>query len=144
MNIRHTGIYVQNIEEMVSFYKRMFKLEIVVRQIEEGTYIDTVFGEKDTRIDVCKLKFKNGGMIELIKHMTDEGNLKKDDKLYSLGKMHIAITVDSADEMYKKFIGEGCNALSKPCVSSDGKAKVFFTQDIEGNYLEIVEEIIHG
>jgi predicted enzyme related to lactoylglutathione lyase len=142
MNIRHTGIYVQNMEKMISFYKRMFNLKTVVRQIEEGTYIDTVFGEKGTSIDVCKMKFDNGGMIELIKHMTVDGNLNKEDKLYSIGKMHIAITVDSADGMYKEFIEEGCNALSKPCVSADGKAKVFFCQDIEGNYLEIVEEIM--
>ena len=30
--IRHTGIYVRNLEAMVSFYKELFQLQVVVHQ----------------------------------------------------------------------------------------------------------------
>ena len=56
--------------------------------------------------------------------------------------MLIAITVESADSIYEKLNRAGCKVLSNPCRSEDGKVKVFFAQDLECNYLEIVEEII--
>jgi catechol 2,3-dioxygenase-like lactoylglutathione lyase family enzyme len=141
MNIRHTGIVVRDMEKMVDFYQKMFNLDIVARQIESGSYTDAIFGGVcNARIDVCKMTFHDGGMIELIKHFNCEClERRSGEKIYQLGKMHIAITVESADKMYQRFLDEKCHTLSKPCVSDFGNAKVFFAQDIEGNYLELVE-----
>lgn len=139
--IRHTGIYVKDLETMISFYKEMFELNIVVRQKEYGVYTDTIFHEKDVVIEVCKLEFSDKTMIELI-HYEGNGNFPDwKEKIYQCGKMHIAVTVDSAEEMYQKLRRRNCVLLSKPCDSSDGKARVFFARDLEGNYLELVEEL---
>lgn len=139
--IRHTGIYVKNLEAMISFYREVFDLNIVVRQRECGPFTDMIFGEKDVEIEVCKLEFLNKTMIELIRYPRQNDILDRNEKIYQCGKMHIAITVDSADDMYEILMQKGCRLLSKPCDSPDGKAKVFFARDPEGNYLELVEEL---
>lgn len=139
--IRHTGIYVKDLESMISFYKDVFDLNIAVRQKEYGTYTDIIFNERNVDIEVCKLEFSNKTMIELIHYTCEEYSLDWNEKIYQCGKMHIAITVDSADSMYEKLKKRGCRLLSKPCNSPDGKARVFFARDLEGNYLELVEEL---
>ena len=139
--IRHTGIYVKDLETMISFYKDVFDLNVVVRQKEYGAYTDTIFNESGVEIEVCKLQFRNKTMIELIHYMCQKDSLNWNEKIYECGKMHIAITVDTADEMYEILKKKGCQLLSKPCNSPDKKARVFFARDLEGNYLELVEEL---
>lgn len=139
--IRHTGMYVKDLDAMVSFYKEVFDLNIMVYQREQGAYTDTIFGEDCVDLKVCKLAFNDKSMIELI-YCSHTGDMPEwGDKIYQCGKMHIAITVDSADEMYRKLKEKGCVLLSEPCDAPDGKARVFFARDIEGNYLELVEEL---
>lgn len=139
--IRHTGIYVKDLETMISFYKDMFSLKTVVRQKENGTFTDTIFNEKNVAIEVCKLEFANKTMIELIQYTCQNDVPDWNEKIYECGKMHIAITVDSADGMYETLKKKGCQMLSEPCNSPDKKARVFFARDLEGNYLELVEEL---
>ena len=139
--IRHTGIYVRNLEMMVCFYRDLFELKVVVHQQEKGLYTDTIFNEGNIGIQVCKLEFKNKTMIELIQFGHIEAQPDWSEKIYRCGKMHIAITVDSAMEIYRRLKERNCEVLSEPCDSPDGKAKVFFARDPEGNYLELVEEL---
>ncbi len=138
--IRHTGIYVNDLPKMVAFYMDVFDLKIAVHQKESGTYTDTIFQEHSVEIEVFKLSFEDQTMIELIQYAHQNTLPNWQEKIYECGKMHIAITIDSAEEMYYKLKNRHCKLLSKPCMSSDGKAKVFFARDLEGNYLELVEE----
>ncbi len=140
-SIRHTGIYVKELEPMISFYQDVFGLKIAVRQRENGSYTDTIFKEDNVDIEVCKLVFCNKTMLELVHCNHTDDMPDWGEKIYQCGKMHIAITVDSADDMYRKLRGKGCVLLSEPCDSPDGKARVFFARDIEGNYLELVEQL---
>ncbi len=139
--IRHTGIYVKDLDAMISFYKDIFFLKIVVQQKECGAYIDTVLGEENVDIETCKLEFDNKTMIELVHYARREEEPDWNEKIYRCGKMHIAVTVDSADGIYEKLRKRGCELLSEPCNSPNGKARVFFVRDPEGNYLELVEEL---
>lgn len=145
MKMRHVGIYVENIDRMVDFYRELFQLEIVVHQTEKGAYTDTIFNEKLMGVEVYKLQFPDKSMIELLKYRGSGTALLQeksaDEMIYQTGRMHIAITVDSAENVYSKLVDKGCQILSPPCISADGKARVFFARDPEGNYLEIVEEI---
>lgn len=141
IGLRHTGIYVKNLEEMIYFYRELFDLKVVVRQQEKGVYTDTIFNERNVDIQVCKLEFKNRTMIELIQFAHTDALPDWSEKIYRCGKMHIAVTVDSAMEIYHKLKERNCVVLSEPCDSPDGKARVFFARDPEGNYLELVEEL---
>lgn len=139
--IRHTGIYVKNLDAMVAFYMDVFDLEVLVHQHEYGKYTDTILNENNVNIEVYKLMFKNKSVIELISYIGSDDLPDWNDHIYRCGKMHIAITVASVDEIHHKLSEKGCVLLSEPCVAPDGKARVFFARDIEGNYLELVEEL---
>ena len=139
--IRHTGIYVKDLETMISFYKDVFDLNVAVRQKEYGTYIDTIFHESDVEIEPCKLEFSNKTMIELIHYACKKDTPDWNQKIYQCGKMHIAVTVDSADEIYENLKRRGCCLLSRPCNSPDTNSRVFFARDLEGMNLELVEEL---
>ena len=139
--IRHTGIYVRNLEAMVSFYKELFQLQVVVHQKENGPYTERLFNETDMEIEVCKLEFEDHSIIELIHCQNAADDLLWNEKIYRCGRIHVAVTVESAGEMYRKLKEKQCIILSEPCDSPDGKARVFFARDIEGNYLELVEEM---
>ena len=126
---------------MLEFYMEVFSLKVAVHQQERGHYIDTVFGEKGVNIEVYKLAFCDGSLLELIDFKNRCQSALEKRQLYEPGQIHLAVTVDSAEEVHAKFMKRGCQVLSKPCVSADGKVKVFFARDIEGNYLELVEEL---
>ncbi len=138
--LRHSGVYVDDMERMIGFYIGTFNMEIASRATEKGKYIETVLdGPEGTELDVCKMTFPGGGMVELIHaNIGEDKNLSRNN-LYDKGMHHIAITVDSADETYDRLSEAGCACLSEPTLNSDSSAKVFFARDPEGNFLELVE-----
>lgn len=139
--IRHAGIYVKDLEAMIAFYMDVFDVSIAVRQRECGAYTETIFNESGACVEVCKLAFSDKSMIELLHYASGNDSPDWDEKIHCCGKMHIAVTVASAWDMYRKLQEKGCRLLSEPCDAPDGKARVFFARDLEGNYLELVEEL---
>ncbi len=141
IGLRHSGLYVENLENMIDFYKETFHMTVASRVVERGEYIEKLTGvSRKTELDVCKMCFPDGGMLELIRlnrsiHDSIRGSL------FSVGTNHIAITVDSVADIYEAIVFQGLKYISEPIINPQGTAKVFFTLDPEGNYLEIVEEI---
>ncbi len=140
LKIRHTGIYVNDLKSMKDFYCKNFGMKVAVHAFEKGNYIDTVLGLVNTRLELYKLKFEDETMLELI-HREEEEQTKIRGNVYDIGCIHLAITVDDVEQTVKILQGSGVTFLSSPMLSDDGKAKVCFCRDPEGNYLELVEEI---
>lgn len=141
LSIRHTGIYVNNINIMRTFYMKVFDLCEIYHEIESGVVADAMFATENICIEVCKLRFGDGCVIELIYNKEYAGLKICNRHIFDSGQMHIAYTVDSADEIYDRIISCGGKCFSKPNKSADGRVYVFFAEDPEGNYMEIVEEI---
>ncbi len=142
MWIRHTGIYVNDIELMKKFYCNYFDMEITLHTIEEGIYIDTLLGlNGGGSLEIYKLTAPKGGMIELLKYNKSNCVLKDKEMVWETGKMHIALTVRNVEAKYRELLTSGASFLSAPCISPSGAAKVCFCRDPEGNYLELVEEV---
>lgn len=140
-NIRHTGIYVKDLEKMKKFYCTTFQMNVVVHAIEESDYIDTVLGVTGSKIELYKLQCDDGSMIELLRYVQDNSERSEKKKIYQMGCSHIAFTIIQLDELYVKLRATGIMFISEPVISPDGKAKVCFCMDPEGNYLELVEEL---
>lgn len=140
IEFRHTGIYVRDLPKLKTFYKKIFGLEDVVHQIEKGSFTDNLLAGKNLIIEVCKMKFDSGVILELIE-LHGEKDRFEDSPVYRTGKVHIAVTVSSVDDMTKKVKINGGSIVNTPEVSPDGKAKVCFVRDPEGNYIELVEEL---
>lgn len=141
MQVRHIGIYVNNLERMKAFYCKNFNMEIFLHTTEKGTYIDTLLGVNKAILEIYKLSAPDGGMIELLKYNGSYTEAKDEEMVWATGKMHIALTVNHIEQKYQEMLQLGIPFLSAPCTAPDGKAKVCFCRDPEGNYLELVEEV---
>lgn len=137
--VRHVGIVVEDMEAMLGFYRDLLGMTVAVDFSEQGEFIDTVIGMRGIDLRMVKLTAEDGGMIELLQYrsLPDVGN--GTEKLYQRGLTHIAFTVDSVDAIYNDWRSRNVPFLSPPTRSPDGKARLAFCRDPEGNFLEIVE-----
>lgn len=138
-NIRHAGIVVTDIEKSLLFYRDLMGLKPVVDFVEKGDFIAAISNAKGVNLRMVKLIAEDGGMIELLQYISHPQPERGDNKLYETGPTHVAFTVDDVEATYAEWSGKGVTCNSKPIVSPDGKAKLFFCQDPDGTFLEIVQ-----
>ena len=137
---RHTGIIVDDMGKSLEFYKDHLGLEIIQEFTDDSSYINEITNIKDGSAHFIKLKMLDGSILELLEyptHRTQPHNLS----ILNVGVAHIALRVNSADEMYKYLVNHGIKVLSEPVLSSEGIAKVFFCIDPNGLRVELVEMI---
>ena len=140
IGFRHTGIIVKDADKSKSFYMRFFGLKEIQDWVEDSVYLNNVLGLSDGKIRMVKLQSPDGYIIELLQyksHPTQESS----HPFYNVGTCHIAVTVQSAEQMYQKLTKENIKVISKPLVSSEKTAKLFFCEDPDGIRIEIVEII---
>lgn len=137
--IRHTGIVVTDMEKAFRFYRDLLGLKPIVDFMEKGEYIDTVLAERGVHVRMVKLVADDGGMIELLQYYSHPKKPSLNKKIYETGFTHMAFTVASIDEIYKRLTEAGVKFNSPPIVSPDAKARLAFCRDMDGNYLELVE-----
>jgi len=131
--VRHIGIVVDSMPEMKEFYVETLGGEIVSDEHEDRDYINSLCGIWAAYAHVVKIKI-GVGLIELLDFGSDEKAKRK--TLSDKGLTHIAFTVENVESLYTKLKK---SSISKPVVS--GKHKLFFCRDVEGNLLELVEEL---
>ncbi len=138
-NIRHTGIVVSDMERSLGFYRDLMGLKPVIDFTEKGKFIDTISKGDGIDLRMVKLVAEDGGMIELLYYLSHPQPGRGDNKLWETGPTHVAFTVEDVDETYCTWSARGIKCNSEPVISPDGKAKLFFCQDPDGTYLEIVQ-----
>lgn len=146
---RHTGLIVDSIDRVLKFYRDMLGLVVIDDRVEEGKFIETVIGFKyppeteDKPFQVRTVKLGSNGhvFLELLKYLTVHPIIFDTRFLIRMGFAHVAFTVRDIDDLWYKLGDAGVPFLSRPQVSPDGKAKVCFCRDPEGNYVELVEEL---
>lgn len=142
LNVRHTGIVVNDLDLMTKFYLSLGFVENK-RAIEEGEFIDQVVNISNVKLEWVKLMSPDGSLLELLKYHShpielDLDNLKTND----LGCSHLAYTVANIEDICKMIIMNGGSIENPPSLSTDEKVKVAYCRDPEGVLLEVVEEII--
>ena len=138
ISFRHTGIIVQDMDKAVHFYEGILGFEIIQKYNDSSQYINDVLGINQAKISMVKLKTKDGYIIELLKYINHPTEYLSA-PFYNVGICHLAFTIDNADQMYKKLQKEGIEVISKPLLSSEKIAKVFFCIDPNGIRIELVE-----
>jgi len=139
LGTRHTGIVVKDMEKCLSFWRDTMGLKVVADFREEGEYIDTVQRLRGVKLHMIKLAAPDGTMIELLRDEAHPTTASGCNELCDLGIRHIAFTVEDAEITWRVLRERGHDVLSSPVVSPDGKAKLFFARDPEGNLLELVQ-----
>jgi catechol 2,3-dioxygenase-like lactoylglutathione lyase family enzyme len=138
---RHTGIVVKDMEENLHFWRDVMGLKVAADFWEEGSFIDTVQHLEGVKLHMIKLSGPDGVLVELLKDENHPTLPPERNELCDRGIRHIAFTVADVDESFRILTDKGLTALSKPVTSPDGKARLFFARDPEGNLLEIVQVI---
>lgn len=138
LNIRHTGIVVDDLDASLDFYINKLGFVVSKQMDEHGMFIDRILGFNNTNVATVKMILNDGLMLELLDFKSHKAE-KTVKQLNDIGLTHIAFTVDDVDEMYSQFITQGVEFISNPQVSPDGYAKVVFCKAPEGTYIELVE-----
>ena len=136
---RHTGIVVQDIERSLRFWRDIMGLQVAADFREEGEFIDTVQHLSGVKLRMIKLTAADGSMIELLQDNAHPTPAPERNELCDTGIRHIAFTVADVRASWQTLRAEGCEVLSEPITAPDGKARLFFARDPEGNLLEIVQ-----
>lgn len=141
LGTRHTGMVVQDMEKSLCFWRDVMGLKVVADFWEEGEFIDTVQHLTGVKLHMIKLVAPDGTMVELLQDENHPTAPQEKNDLCHHGIRHIAFTVADVEESFRTLRDAGCKILSDPITSPDGKARLFFARDLEGNLLEIVEMI---
>lgn len=138
--IRHIGIVVNNLDKALYFYRDVLRLKIKREMLETGSYIENLSALKGVRVETIKMSANDGNLIELLYYKFHPRKpINKD--ICDIGYSHISFTVESLDYEYKRLKEKGIKFNCAPQISPDGKAKVAFCRDPEGNFIELVEEL---
>jgi glyoxylase I family protein len=136
---RHTGIVVDDLERSLRFWRDVMGLQVVADFWERGEFIDTIQHLSDVNLHMIKLAAPDGTLIELLKDEAHPTPPPDRNQLCDRGIRHIAFTVGDVAATWATLRAAGCETLSEPITSPDGKARLFFVRDPEGNLLEMVQ-----
>ena len=140
--LRHTGIVVRNLETAIAFYE-MMGFKIWKRELEQGRFLGNVVGLENARVETAKLKAPCGALLELLEYRSHPVQMEiSPQPSNQLGCSHIALTVDSIDGALECVQKGGGSLVNPPATTPDGKVRVAYCHDPEGNLLELVEEIL--
>lgn len=137
---RHIGITVINLEKELYFYRDILGFEIKREMLESGVFIDNLSALEGVKVKTVKMSTHDGSLIELLCYESHKCQKNSGD-ICDAGYSHVAFTVEDIDREYKRLRQKGVKFNYPPQVSADGKAKVAFCRDPEGNLIELVEEI---
>jgi len=135
---RHTGIITRDINKSLYFYKNILGLRLIQDFTDSSDYINEITGLKGAIVHFIKLKCLDGSVLELLEYPSHQTESIKS-SIINVGICHIALRVNNANDAYKKLVDEKIKVISKPVLSSEGIAKVFFCLDPDGVRVEIVE-----
>jgi len=136
---RHTGIVVTDMERSLRFWRDVMGLKVAVDFREKGVFIDTVQGLSGVDLRMIKLTAPDGSIIELLQDAAHPTPVAERNRLCDRGIRHVAFTVADIETSWTRLNEAGCEVLSAPVASPDGKVRLFFARDPEGNLMELVQ-----
>ena len=135
---RHTGIITKDIKKSLYFYHNILGLEVIQEFTDTSDYINEITVLKGAEAHFIKLKAKDETVLELLEYPTHPTN-PLESSIINVGVCHIAFRVANAEIAYDKLVENSVKVLSRPVLSSEGIAKVFFCIDPDNVRVELVE-----
>ncbi len=146
-SVIHIGITVADIERSIAFYRDILGFEYQSELVMEGKETDLLFNKKGCKARVAYLNPQrfNGSQIELIQFISHDVEKQQTD-LFRTSVSEICFSTDDIEKEYKRLSNKGVEFLSEPQEFdfSDygfGKSKAVYFRDLDGNILELIEEI---
>lgn len=146
-SVIHIGITVADIERSIAFYRDILGFEYQSELVMEGKETDLLFNKKGCKARVAYLNPQrfNGSQIELIQFISHDVEKQQTD-LFRTSVSEICFSTDDIEKEYKRLSNKGVEFLSEPQEFdfSDygfGKSKAVYFRDLDGNILELIEEV---
>lgn len=131
IHIKHTGIFVKDIEMMTDFYSQIFDMRVICRsQVQDDGLTSELYG---SGVKITKLITQRGcetgvgDMIELVFRPESQESCR----------MHVAFGIHKIENLVDNI--KNCGGKQKTSIYSIGDNKVCFCLDPEGNMLELIE-----
>jgi catechol 2,3-dioxygenase-like lactoylglutathione lyase family enzyme len=137
VRFRHAGIVVRDIQESLSFYKKL-GFKVISDVLESGKFIDIILGYNKCEVRTIKMICNNKQMIELL-YYTSPRSKDFTKKINSVGCSHIALTVEDIESLCAELRHDGVKFINPPAANE--KVKVAFCKDPNDVYLELVEDL---
>ena len=139
--MNHTGLPVANMEKALSFYKEFFGLWVDRDSVLEGEFIEEMTGVPGIKVHIAYLG--NGDdrhSVELVEWLNPQVKIEHRDLI---GSPHLGIFVEDVESLYQKALDMGLKVATTPATIKEAvhpaAKKVWVVQDIDGNWLEIME-----
>ena len=139
LDTRHTGIVVHDMDACLHFWRDVMGLTVTADFWEDGQYINALQALSGVRLHMIKLRAPDGSLIELLQDVAHPTPPPAHNDLCDRGIRHLAFTVADVEAAWATLRKNECQTLSAPITSPDGKARLFFARDPEGNLMEIVQ-----
>jgi catechol-2,3-dioxygenase len=135
----YTGIVVVDLKKQLEFYRDLIGLEVYYSHVEKGAFLNKILGEAGHRPLIYQLGSRGKNIIALL--YFSDAKKSKTKKLINTGLTHIALIVKKLDDLYLLLMSKGIKFAHAPEISPDGRHKVSFCRDFDGNYVELVEAL---
>ena len=136
---RHVGIVVNDLEKSIHFWQELIGFKIVSDNIEPSPYIEELLSLNAKNLRTVKFSDNKGFIVELLKFDSSNKEYDWQGDLSTTGLTHIALTVESVEQLVKKLNEFNYTSLSKIMKSPNGQVKVVFINGPENLKLEMVE-----
>lgn len=140
--LRHAGLVVRDLPRSIAFYTRILGLKAPVVALEQGAFLEHVLACPGVTVTTAKFQAARGEcMLELLCFASPAAAPSPSEEypFYRPGPTHVAFTVSGLDALLAEVDRAGGRRLSDPALSVDGRVRVAFCRDPEGNLLELVE-----
>ena len=143
--IDHVNLVVDDLQEMVAFYRDLLGLRLTKRTSISGQWIEALTGFEKVEADVAYLEAPTGAGIELIQYRTPEGSWPKGlGAPNTRGIRHVAFRVTELDMVVASLKVADVDLLSDVQQVSaaqvdyaDQRKRIVYCLDPEGNLLEL-------
>ena len=136
----HVLILADDVDKTKDLYVDILGLEVIQDFYDDSEYINEITNINNGTAHFIKLKMLDGNILELLEYPTHETE-PFEVSIINVGLPHIALQVEDINYTYDHLVSFGVEVLSKPVLSSEGIAKVFFCLDPDNVRVEIVEMI---
>lgn len=138
-NFRHACVVVSNLGRALRFYRDILGLKVSKTLTVKGRFPERVLGKKGISLTYVKMGARKDSpklppTFEL--HCWHKPGI-----LPGAGYNHVSFTVGDIAYEYKRLSGKGVKFISGPVRSKEGKTKICFAYDPDGNLIEFVEDL---
>ncbi len=145
IQLRHTGLYVKDIQKQAQFYQKTFGMFVVCENYKQKDALISDLIGKEATVTITKLITEQGkvsgfdDMLELLQCGNSKVEKECYGKIFQFGCMHLGFGVNDIQLTVDKILQYGGKQITKIFVMDNGN-KCCFCQDPESNWLELIEQ----